>query len=649
MMRHLFGCAALCLLLAAGSSARTLDLDVHLDVEARRLAASGRFDPPLREFLLDARLTPQPPSAWQRIGEEAGAVRWRAIDGKPKERIDWQGELATLPAARDARQVLGRLPPMADRAGSWLPAASLWHPWAGDEPFSYRVSLDLPATQRALVPGRLLSETLTRRGWHAEFASEQPAIGLDLLAGPWRVGLDDLVLARDRRVSVRSWFTPAVEALAADYRASAARYIAGYSDLIGPYPYAGFNIVAGPLPTGIALPGLTYLGEEVLRLPFIRTISLRHEVLHAWWGNGVEPDWAHGNWSEGLVTLLADHATREEESADAARQLRKDWLRDLAALEPGEDRPLREFRARHDGASQIVGYQKSAFVFLMLRDMLGTQAFNTALRTLWQERQGQRAGWDDLQRVFEQACGCALGPWFTQWLDRPGLPAPRITSARSLIRQHGYRLELDLAQDEPPWLLELPLAIDTPAGVIERRVHFDNAQATVSLELPAQPLTVRLDPQARSARRLSPEETPPALRQVQVAAGVALLLPVRDGDWPGAAREISERWLDTQAHADGSTRLVIGPPAAVDSWLATAGLERPAEVRGGTAQAWAMRGRDGRTLAVITAATPAEAAALGAKLVHYGRFGWVVASDGRVSDRGIWAAPTPAISVLPAP
>ena len=72
------------------------------------------------------------------------------------------------------------------------------------------------------------------------------------------------------------------------------------------------------------MPTLTYLGIEVLRLPFIRSTSLGHEVLHNWWGNGVYPDYAHGNWSEGLTTFMADYTYKERESDDAARDMRRD-------------------------------------------------------------------------------------------------------------------------------------------------------------------------------------------------------------------------------------------------------------------------------------------------------------------------------------
>ena len=112
------------------------------------------------------------------------------------------------------------------------------------------------------------------------------------------------------------------------------------------------------------MPTLTYLGVNVVRLPFIRSTSLGHEVLHNWWGNGVYPSYARGNWSEGLTTFMADYTYKERESAGAARQMRLEWLRDFTAVPLGQDLPLAKFTSRTHGTSQIVGYHKAAMVFL---------------------------------------------------------------------------------------------------------------------------------------------------------------------------------------------------------------------------------------------------------------------------------------------
>ncbi len=221
-------------------------------------------------------------------------------------------------------------------------------------------------------------------------------------------------------------------------------YIRLYSDQIGAYPFDEFSVVSSPLPTGFGMPTLTYLGIDVLRLPFIKATSLGHEVLHNWWGNGVYVDYERGNWCEGLTTFMADYYYKERESAQAARAMRLDWLRDFAAVAPGQDFPLREFTARSHGTSQIVGYHKAAYVFLMLRDLLGTHSFDAGLRRFWRDHRFRRASWDDLRRAFEQQSGRSLSAFFAQWLDRAGAPELKITAAHARSDARGSQVELGI-------------------------------------------------------------------------------------------------------------------------------------------------------------------------------------------------------------
>ena len=181
--------------------------------------------------------------------------------------------------------------------------------------------------------------------------------------------------------------------LADAYLRDSARYIAHYSERIGAYPFTEFSVVASPLPTGFGMPTLTYLGEQVLCLPFIRASSLGHEVLHNWWGNGVQVDYASGNWSEGLTTFMADYAYKEEQSAAAAREMRLGWLRDFAALPADAHQALAEFRSRTHGAAAAVGYGKAAMVFVMLRDLIGEEAFAHGIRSFWAQNRFRIAGW----------------------------------------------------------------------------------------------------------------------------------------------------------------------------------------------------------------------------------------------------------------
>jgi aminopeptidase N len=116
--------------------------------------------------------------------------------------------------------------------------------------------------------------------------------------------------------------------------------------------------------------------------------------------------------------------------------MRLAWLRDFAAAPPGTHRPLAAFRARTHGAEAAVGYGKSAMVFVMLRDLIGDDAFERGIRAFWNHHRFRTASWDDLRRAFELTANRSLRTFFTQWVERPGGPGPVIAAAR-MDTEHG--------------------------------------------------------------------------------------------------------------------------------------------------------------------------------------------------------------------
>jgi hypothetical protein len=391
------------------------------------------------------------------------------------------------------------------------------------------------------------------------------------------------------------------------------------------------------------MPTLTYLGIDVLRLPFIRATSLGHEVLHNWWGNGVRVDYARGNWSEGLTTFMADYHFKERQGPAAARDLRLEWLRDYAALPASEDRPLNRFVARYHGASQIVGYNKTAMVFVMLRETIGREAFDAGIREFWRANKFRVASWADLRRAFEGAAKRDLGGFFAQWVERPGAPSVRFVDARATPRGEAWRVTVTLGQSNPAYRLRVPLRLRTEQGEATHAIDVEGERTVASFETPSRPAALLLDPDFELFRRLAPDEAPPILREAMVHPAVALAL-VPNGANADTARKLAAQLLDHPAKAFTGGPLPRGPLVAIglgedlDPWLAKNGLPpRPAAVAGrGSGQMWTATRADGRTLVVVSARDAEALAALARPLPHYGRQSWVVFDGAKAIDRGVW-------------
>ncbi|MDX9884799.1 M1 family metallopeptidase [Thauera sp.] len=685
-------------LIGAGAvqAAPGLVLDVVLDPESRRLEVEAELRPAQRdfEFVLHEALQPQDASIDGRTVRVRPAGRrdaWRAwrveVPQGATLKLRYAGTLPALERERDHRGVLQGMPPMASPEGSYLPAGAGWYPRPAAL-FSYRVSLSVKGGQRALVAGRLEDESLPATPadpYRARFAFDQPTDGIDLMAGPWVVRERRVVQADGRPLRLRTYFPAALDqvgGLADAYLADSEGYIERYGALIGAYPFTEFSVVASPLPTGFGMPTLTYIGEQVLRLPFIRATSLGHEILHNWWGNGVMVDYARGNWSEGLTTFMADYAYKEAESPAGAREMRLGWLRDFAAVPAGNHQALADFRSRTHGAAAAVGYGKAAMVFVMLRDAIGEDAFARGIRLFWERERFRVAGWAELQQAFEETSGRPLEGFFRQWLTLRGGPALRLERAQLLAAgasagksgavvpqqpevpgAERYRLRLELVQPQPAYALRVPLQLTAGERQETRWVDIDGEHAGVDLNVDFAPAEVRLDPDLRLWRLPDSAQLPPILRQWIVARAPRLViadaLPAlgRAGDAgvidaAGAlARRLFERppaRSDATALGGGNEPvLLVGTHDAVSRVLQGAGLPAAAEAMppGGEVRVWTARAGGGPPLAVVEAKDAAALQAIARPLPHYGSQSWLVFDGGRVLARGVWDAPGPAVAV----
>ena len=631
---------------SAGSAALHHDMEIRLDPERRDLTVTDRVrieGGGTVTFLLSSNFVV---TGFSVDGRTEGVARvgnrWH-VDlgafGAHSLVFSYRGQVKPLPPEPRPRHPIE---PAAAIEGTFLPGSAEWYPHLEGKKFTYRVAVDLPEGQVAVVPGRMEAESTVDGRYRAAFASEVPAFGVVLMAGPYRIEERD-----HDGIRLRTYFPPAIGSLATDYLDFTGRYIDLYRNWIGPYPFSAFHVVAGPYPVGYGYPGMTYMGERVLRLPFIRYTSLGHEVLHNWWGNGVEADHTAGNWSEGLTTFMADYTFGARRSAAKGRDMRLGWLRDYAALPAKRDRPAVEFVFKEHDAAQVIGYHKVAFFFHMLRNDLGSDTFDDGIRRFWNSHRLGVAGWPDLRNSFEAASGKNLGAFFDQWLRRTG--APRLSLSDVDVRPENgrYRVAFTLAQDPPVYALEVPVVVTTTTGSQRFALRLDGTSARRKLYTDARPEILAVDPGFDVFRRLDPSEAPPILRDVTLNSNTATVILAGDGEAEGAARRLAERLLDSPPNwappaADllaPLPLLLVGTTNRVVDFLHDSALPPvPPELDGrGTARVWAGRHR-GQPLLVVAADDAAGLEALLRPLPHYGRKGYLVFEDRKAVEHGTWPA-----------
>lgn len=559
--------------------------------------------------------------------------------------IRWNGVLNALDTTLDHHQTLGKPVAVSGAEGTFLPDGSNWYPRIAGELAKYKIKIELPPGYKGLVAGHLVEESDTEEGYRTLFQFSQPAEGIDLMAGPYVIETQTYRNIKQKPVQLRTYFHPPIRELATDYLEAVKQYLARYETQIGEYAYSEFSVVSSPTPTGFGMPTLTYLGIDVLKLPFIRHTSLGHEVLHNWWGNAIYPDYRSGNWSEGLTTFMADYAYQEDQSEEAAREMRLGWLRDFAALQPGQDQPLTTFTSRTHDASKIVGYNKAAMLFFMLRDQLGAAMFQRGLQGLWTTHRFKITPWSDLQKMFEIVSGQSLQPFFSQWLERAGAPSIAILKTASNTVDDGHELTLTLTQSEPVYQLQVPVVVETEQGPVSHRLDLQQTQQTFTLKLAGKPHAVQLDPDVRLFRQLASQEAPPILRDVMVHPATETLILSNKDDIRQLAATLAEKLqrrtpklLTDDSALSAAPAMIIGLHADVERWLDAQALPQiPQEiVAKGSAQVWTVARPDGATLAIVSATDTAALEALQRPLPHYGRQSYLAFDGRQVIEKGIW-------------
>jgi hypothetical protein len=569
---------------------RTHSIECRLDPAASRIEATDRLSVVRDEggslaFTLNAGLAIESltvdgkEAAHVRAGGDEWIAEWTvAIPSSPAEfanvEIKYAGVIAdqvkksetlSFVVGDDTRGVI-----CGD--GVYLSEGSGWYP-GGPGMARFHVKPGVPEPFVAVTQG-------TRDAASGWWRGKYDADGLSLVAGKWK--------RAERKVGdvILGTYLTEENAAHADLILDAlASYLPLYGEMLGPYAYDRFDVVENWFTTGFGMPEFTLLGKDVIAYRIVPEAKqkgtipagyLGHELVHCWWGNLVFPDYATGNWCEGLTTYCANYMEKEREGADAGRDARqRNSVRFSIGATPERDYPVRKFRGKTTEVDDDIGYGKCSMLFHALRRDLGDDAFWGTLRRVAREHRGERFSWDDWRREFEATSKRNLAAWFEQALDRTG--APLLAIRETTVSADGGRLRVTgtlaqvLAEGEKPWRITVPVVVEHLEGREESLVDCVVADSRFSVLVPSLPLRVTIDPDFHVFRRLAADEVPPCLAATLAQAKKVIVYP--DGDEPmkaaaemAAARSGGEALPASKGPtglAPGVSYLVFGDAARV--------------------------------------------------------------------------------------
>lgn len=434
--------------------------------------------------------------------------------------IEYTGRFSELPGdIKFSREFLSDKPvAYTGEEITLLDGSACWYPCTNDSAM-FKITTVTPEQYEIVTEGeriiRKVEDGTTLTTWDIPY----PSSNVYLVGGRYVINEEKF-----NDITLYTYLFPEDMNLSRTYLDHSRRYLELYERLFGKYPFKKFAVVENILSTGFGMPSYTLLGQSVLRLPFMVKTSLGHEIAHNWWGNSVYPDYDSGNWSEGLTTYLADYLYEDMEGRGAV--YRNQLLRDYANMvKPSADFPLTKFRNRVVPEDRAIGYGKGAYVFHILKVLLGEEKFYEGLRYVIKQRSFKVASWDNFREAFEKVSGKDLRPFFRQWIENSGAPVIKLGEVTLSQKEDGYIINISIHQKGRTYEIYLPVLLETEEGNMLTYHWIKDPISVIELHSPSRPKAVTVDPYYDVFRRLNPEEVPATIGKFMGSNKRLLILP----------------------------------------------------------------------------------------------------------------------------
>ncbi len=419
---------------------------------------------------------------------------------------------------RDSRERERRgLPPR--RNGPQLTGESGEDNVPRDEWVSVDATISTTTGQIAVAPGRLIDSRHEDGRSTFRYRTDHPIPNvLAIVSARYEV-----TRAQHAGIDIEIYWHPAtttrnVPAILETARAS----LDVFQEAFGPYPHRELRIAEVPSSAnfgGFATPGLVLLAENRVffvdgtREPPVDLVCRRvaHEIAHQWWGHHLVPASVDGG------TFLTESVTKYAETLVLERMHGAAQVRSLRAVEldrylsgrVGEAEPPLFEAARQP----FLFYSKGLLVMGALRDLLGAEALDSALRSLMAAESGPtgNATTLDLLKHLDAVAPVSDRPLIDDWMKRVVLYDLAVASAASTrlpdgryeitVEVRASKILVDEAGREQPIPMDenIDVALITgdsggPSRQVEK-VRLRSGANTLSFVVEREPAVVEIDPE----------------------------------------------------------------------------------------------------------------------------------------------------------
>jgi aminopeptidase N len=225
-----------------------------------------------------------------------------------------------------------------------------------------------------------------------------------------------------------------------------------------------------------------------------------HELFHHWFGDLVTCEsWANITLNEGFANYAEYLWNEYKYGRDQADLSRLEELSGYFDQAGREVHPLIYYHYKtEESVFDAHSYNKGGLVLHMLRNLVGDDAFFSALHDYLEEHKFSSVEVDDLREAFEATTGQDLHWFFNQWYFGTGHP---VLDIHHQYDQASKKLTMTFHQSQGEKgytdVFRLPIDIDVikrDSSVIHEKVWMDQKEQTFTFDVPDRPLAVIVDP-----------------------------------------------------------------------------------------------------------------------------------------------------------
>jgi tetratricopeptide (TPR) repeat protein/ketosteroid isomerase-like protein len=372
-----------------------------------------------------------------------------------------------------------------------------------------RIAFDVPAAFTVASSGRPVERTNVGDRAHETFAVNVP-LDYSFAAAPY--------FHRERTVdgvALGVFLLQGGEVKADLYLTECARILAYERKIYATYPFDGYAVVEIPAKAagtlgGSSEQGMNLFPEGMLPNAEVPLPLLAHEMGHSWWGNLITS--SDGPIiAEGLAQLSAVLCIREfEGEAGMRRFLKYGWpayhqsarmyFADFAPS-PARDLPIATTR---QGAADVailhdLADTKGHFVYNMLREKIGDEAFLGGLQAIIARHAGGTITLGDLKTEWERTSGGNLSDFFAQWFYRSGAPEFALADTVESTGD-GYEVRGTIRQLRETYDVEAEVVAALENGPVVKKIPVAGRETPFAFTVSSGPAAVLFDPDYKLLR-----------------------------------------------------------------------------------------------------------------------------------------------------